>query len=126
MKIDRIDHIVLTVANMAATIEFYTEILGMELVVFGNNRKALSFGRQKINLHPKGNEFEPKASAPTCGSADICLVSATAIEEVQAELIGKGVKIIEGIVERTGATGKIRSLYLRDPDGNLIEISDYA
>jgi catechol 2,3-dioxygenase-like lactoylglutathione lyase family enzyme len=126
MKIDHIDHIVLTVANMAATIEFYTEILGMELVVFGDNRKALSFGRQKINLHPKGREFDPKASAPTCGSADICLISTTDIEEVQAELISKGVKIIEGIVERTGATGKIRSVYFRDPDGNLIEISNYA
>jgi len=126
MKIDRIDHIVLTVANMAATIEFYTEILGMELVVFVNNRKALSFGRQKINLHQKGKEFEPKASAPTCGSADICLISTTAIEEVKAELISKGVQIVEGIVERTGAMGKIRSLYLRDPDGNLIEISNYA
>ncbi len=125
MKIERIDHIVLTVKDLNKTINFYTEILGMECITFGENRRALSFGNQKINLHEKGKEFEPKAKAPTCGSADICFITGTKIETVKSELEKKGVKIIEGIVSRTGAIGKIRSIYLRDPDGNLIEISNY-
>jgi len=125
MKIERIDHIVLTVQNIDKTIQFYTDILGMNLIVFGDNRKALTFGNQKINLHEKGKEFEPKASAPTCGSADICFIVSTEIDIIKKELEAKNIKIVEGIVLRTGAIGKIRSIYLRDPDKNLIEISNY-
>jgi len=125
MKIERFDHIVLTVKKVDKTVQFYTDILGMNAVTFGDNRKALTFGNQKINLHEKGKEFEPKAKAPTCGSADICLIASTNIETIKNELEAKGVEIIEGIVSRTGAIGNIRSIYLRDPDENLIEISNY-
>ncbi|PKF75732.1 VOC family protein [Chryseobacterium sp. PMSZPI] len=125
MKVKNIDHLVLTVANIDQTIEFYTQIMGFEAVTFGDNRKALTFGNQKINLHQKGNEFEPKASSPTCGSADLCFIVQTDIHEVVEELKQKNIKIIEGIVDRTGALGKIKSVYFRDPDQNLIEVSNY-
>jgi len=125
MEIDRFDHIVLTVKDIDQTTRFYTEVLGMEQVTFGDNRKALTFGNQKINLHEQNNEFEPKAKFPTCGSADICFISKTDIESVKLEIEQKGINILEGIVQRTGAIGKLRSIYLRDPDGNLIEISSY-
>jgi len=125
MQIQNIDHIVLTVANIEKTIEFYTRILGFQLVTFGDNRKALTFGNQKINLHQKGHEFEPKAKHPTAGSADLCFISATDIHNVLEELKQKNIEIIEGIVDRTGALGKIKSVYFRDPDQNLIEISNY-
>lgn len=125
MKIKNIDHLVLTVADIEKTVDFYTSILGFEVVVFGENRKALTFGNQKINLHQKGKEFEPKAEYPTCGSADLCFISETDIHEVLQELKKKNIDIIEGIVERTGALGKIQSVYFRDPDKNLIEISNY-
>ncbi|WP_394666109.1 VOC family protein [uncultured Chryseobacterium sp.] len=125
MKIKSIDHLVLTVADIEKTVDFYTSILGFEVVVFGENRKALTFGNQKINLHQKGKEFEPKAEYPTCGSADLCFISETDIHEVLQELKEKNIEIIEGIVERTGALGKIQSVYFRDPDLNLIEISNY-
>lgn len=125
INIARIDHLVLTVKNIDATIRFYTEILGMDVVTFGDNRKALTFGQQKINLHEKGKEFEPKAHRPTCGSADICLITETDMVTVQSFLAGKGVIVEEGIVKRTGAVGHIQSLYIRDPDNNLIEISCY-
>ncbi|MBT2619177.1 VOC family protein [Chryseobacterium sp. ISL-6] len=125
MEIKNIDHIVLTVANIDKTIGFYTHILGFEVVTFGDNRKALTFGNQKINLHQKGKEFEPKAEHPTPGSADLCFIAATDINEVLKELQHKNIEIIEGIVERTGAMGKIRSIYFRDPDMNLIEVSNY-
>ncbi len=125
MKIDRIDHIILTVDSIDATIKFYTEILGMKLIIFGENRKALLFGNQKINLHEKGKEFEPKAGTPTCGSVDLCFITSTNIEEVKSELEDKGIKIIKGIVNRTGASGVILSIYFRDPDKNLIEVSNY-
>lgn len=125
MKIKNIDHIVLTVADIDKTIEFYTNILGFEVVTFGDNRKALTFGNQKINLHQKGKEFEPKAEYPTSGSADLCFISETDIYEVLEELKQKNIEIIEGIVGRTGALGKIKSVYFRDPDLNLIEISNY-
>ncbi|WP_343664896.1 VOC family protein [Chryseobacterium mucoviscidosis] len=125
MKIKNIDHLVLTVADIEKTVDFYTSILGFEVVVFGENRKALTFGNQKINLHQKGKEFEPKAEYPTCGSADLCFISETDIHEVLQELKEKNIEIIEGIVERTGALGKIQSVYFRDPDLNLIEISNY-
>ncbi|MDO3426537.1 VOC family protein [Chryseobacterium sp. APV1] len=126
MKIKSIDHLVLTVADIEKTVDFYTSILGFEVVVFGENRKALTFGNQKINLHQKGKEFEPKAKHPTCGSADLCFISETNIHEVLQELKEKNIEIIEGIVERTGALGKIESVYFRDPDLNLIEISNYS
>ncbi|MDN4012791.1 VOC family protein [Chryseobacterium gambrini] len=125
MKIKNIDHLVLTVADIEKTVDFYTSILGFEVVTFGENRKALTFGNQKINLHQKGKEFEPKAEHPTCGSADLCFISETDIHEVLQELKEKNIKIIEGIVERTGALGKIQSVYFRDPDLNLIEVSNY-
>lgn len=125
MQIQNIDHIVLTVADIEKTIEFYTHILGFQVVTFGNNRKALTFGNQKINLHQKGREFEPKAEHPTAGSADLCFISTTDIHNVLEELKQKNIEIIEGIVDRTGALGKIKSVYFRDPDQNLIEISNY-
>jgi len=126
MTIDHIDHIVLTVKNIEKTIQFYTEISGMKAVSFSAGRKALTFGNQKINLHEKGNEFEPKANFPTSGSSDLCFIISSKIESVKIELENKGVTIVEGIVERTGATGKIQSIYLRDPDKNLIELSSYS
>ncbi|KFF24352.1 VOC family protein [Chryseobacterium vrystaatense] len=125
MEIQNIDHIVLTVADIDATVEFYTQILGFQAITFGEGRKALTFGNQKINLHHKGHEFEPKAEKPTCGSADLCFIAKTDINEVMQELKQKNIPIIEGIVERTGAMGKIRSVYFRDPDMNLIEVSNY-
>lgn len=125
MKIKNIDHIVLTVANIDNTISFYTNILGFEVMTFGDNRKALTFGNQKINLHKKGKEFEPKAEHPTSGSADLCFIAETDIEEVLKELKLNHIEIIEAIVERTGAVGKIKSVYFRDPDLNLIEVSNY-
>ena len=125
MRIDRLDHLVLTVADIDATVDFYTGVLGMTAVTFGAGRTALAFGRSKINLHRAGHEFEPKAARPTPGSADLCLISAGPLEQVIAELAGHGVPIEEGPVERTGATGPILSVYFRDPDQNLIEVSTY-
>ena len=126
MQIDRLDHLVLTVASIAKTSDFYHRVLGMEVVTFGEGRKALSFGSQKINLHAQGKEFEPKAAAPTPGSADICLIASTPLAKVVAHLQSCGVSILEGPVRRTGATGPITSVYFRDPDSNLIEVSNYA
>ncbi|KPH14565.1 VOC family protein [Chryseobacterium sp. ERMR1:04] len=125
MEIHHLDHLVLTVADIEKTVEFYTHILGFQVVTFGDNRKALTFGNQKINLHQKGHEFEPKAQHPTSGSADLCFISVTDIHDVLKELKQKNIEIIEGIVDRTGALGKIRSIYFRDPDENLIEVSNY-
>jgi catechol 2,3-dioxygenase-like lactoylglutathione lyase family enzyme len=122
--IDHLDHLVLTVANIDATVAFYTSALGMELVTF-DGRKALRFGEQKINLHQAGNEFEPKAAHPTPGSADLCFITKTSLEDAISHLISKGYAIELGPVERTGAVGRMRSIYLRDPDSNLIEISNY-
>ena len=126
INIDRLDHLVLTVANIDRTCMFYSDVLGFEIVTFKGNRKALAFGRQKINLHRAGHEFEPKAKAPTMGSGDLCFIAKTPLGDVMAHLAEKGVAIEEGPVERTGATGSIRSVYVRDPDGNLIEISNYV
>jgi catechol 2,3-dioxygenase-like lactoylglutathione lyase family enzyme len=126
MRIDRLDHLVLTVADVEATCAFYRDVLGMTVVTFGAGRRALAFGRQKINLHETGREIDPKAQRPTPGSADLCLVAATALETVIAELVAHGVAIVEGPVPRTGATGPIRSVYIRDPDANLVEIATYV
>lgn len=125
MKIDALDHLVLTVADVGASCAFYTRVLGMEEITFGEGRKALAFGAQKINLHARGHEFEPKALRPTPGSADLCLLTALPMAEVAGHLRREQVAIEAGPVVRTGARGPIESVYLRDPDGNLIEISRY-
>jgi len=125
MKVDRLDHLVLTVKNISATCEFYSQVLGMKVITFGDNRKALAFGSQKINLHEAGREVEPKARRPTPGSADLCFITPVPLKEVSEHLGRCGAKIIEGPVKRTGAQGPIESIYLRDPDENLIEISNY-
>ena len=124
VNIKQLDHLVLTVKNIDATCRFYADTLGMEVITFGESRKALRFGMQKINLHQLGNEFEPRAAAPASGSADLCFLSDTPLEDIITELQQAGIAILEGPVKRTGASGPIRSIYLRDPDGNLIEISN--
>jgi catechol 2,3-dioxygenase-like lactoylglutathione lyase family enzyme len=126
MKVERIDHFVLTVCDIEVTCGFYSRILGMEVEVFGDGRKALRFGEQKINLHEAGNEFEPKAREPTPGSADFCLITEVPLEHVAEHLASCRVEIIEGPVERTGAMGPMESVYFRDPDGNLVEVSSYS
>lgn len=125
MIINRLDHLVLTVTDIDRTCEFYGRVLGMDVASFGTGRVALQFGRQKINLHQVGREFEPKAHRPTAGSGDLCFISDNSLEEVIAHLEHTGVAIEEGPVSRTGATGPIRSVYFRDPDLNLIEVSIY-
>jgi catechol 2,3-dioxygenase-like lactoylglutathione lyase family enzyme len=125
VTIDRIDHIVLTVRDIAATCAFYERVLGMTTVTFAGGRKALSFGRQKINLHQAGREFEPKARTPVAGSGDFCLIATTPLDAVIAHLKACGVAVEEGPVPKTGATGPIRSVYFRDPDGNLVEVANY-
>jgi catechol 2,3-dioxygenase-like lactoylglutathione lyase family enzyme len=126
VRIDRLDHLVLTVADVDRTVGFYQRVLGMQPVTFGDGRRALAFGSSKINLHQAGGEFEPKAARPTPGSADVCLISADPLADVCDHLAAEGVAIEEGPVTRTGATGPIQSVYIRDPDGNLIEISNYT
>jgi len=113
------------VNDIEATCSFYKRVLGMKVVVFGGGRKALSFGAQKINLHQKGKEYEPKALKPTPGSGDLCFITSVPMSEVIAHLTSCGIEIIEGPVRRTGATGPIISVYFRDPDLNLIEVSNY-
>lgn len=124
MRIDSLDHLVLTVADVAASCAFYQRVLGMEVVTFGAGRKALAFGAQKINLHQSGREFEPKARRPTPGSADLCFLTSVPLAQVQAHLTACGVAVSEGPVQRTGAQGPILSVYFRDPDLNLIEVSN--
>jgi catechol 2,3-dioxygenase-like lactoylglutathione lyase family enzyme len=121
--ISSLDHLVLTVRDLDATVRFYVEALGMELREFGEGRKALHFGSQKINLHLGGHEFEPKAAQPTPGSGDLCFLTERPLAEISERLESRGYRIIEGPVARTGATGPIRSIYTRDPDGNLVEIA---
>ncbi|MEJ2456489.1 MAG: VOC family protein [Candidatus Thiodiazotropha sp.] len=124
MYIDRLDHLVLTVHNIEASCDFYTRVLGMRVVTFAGGRKALAFGRQKINLHQQGQEFEPKARQATPGSCDLCFITETPLDEVIAHLATCDVDIEQGPIRRTGAEGPILSVYLRDPDGNLLEISN--
>jgi catechol 2,3-dioxygenase-like lactoylglutathione lyase family enzyme len=124
MKIERLDHLVLTVADIDRTCTFYGRVLGFEVVTFRGGRRALVFGQQKLNLHQAGHEFEPKARHPTAGSADLCFIASTPLERIMAELRDRGVPIEEGPVERTGALGPIRSVYIRDPDQNLIELAN--
>lgn len=124
MKISHLDHLVLTVADIENTCNFYQTVLGFEVIRFKGDRKALKFGHQKINLHQLGKEFEPKALQPTPGSADLCFISDTPISEVVGHLDQLNIQIEEGPVERTGAMHPILSVYIRDPDQNLIEISN--
>ncbi|MDI3453668.1 VOC family protein [Acinetobacter sp. V89_4] len=124
MKISHLDHLVLTVSNIETTCNFYQTVLRFEIITFKGDRKALQFGNQKINLHQQGNEFEPKALQPTPGSADLCFISETPISEVIAHLNQLNIQIEEGPVERTGTMHPILSVYIRDPDQNLIEISN--
>ncbi|MGB3423444.1 MAG: VOC family protein [Castellaniella sp.] len=125
MHIDRLDHLVLTVKDVAASCGFYARVLGMEVITFGEGRKALAFGRQKINLHQQGKEIEPKAAVALPGTADLCLITTETPQAVLAHLRACGVPVLDGPVPRTGATGKITSVYFRDPDENLIEVSSY-
>jgi catechol 2,3-dioxygenase-like lactoylglutathione lyase family enzyme len=125
MKVDRIDHIVLTVTSIDATCQFYAKTLGMEIANFGQGRKALLFGKQKFNLHEAGKELEPKAAKPTPGVIDICLITDTPIKDVVNRLSSVGVPVLAGPIERTGATGPIVSVYFRDPDQNVIEVANY-
>lgn len=123
-RLEALDHLVLTVADVTATCDFYRRVLGCEIVTFGEGRKAVAFGRQKINLHQAGRELEPKAQRPTPGSGDLCFLTSTPIAEVARHLKDCGVVVLEGPIERTGATGPILSVYLRDPDGNLVEVAN--
>jgi catechol 2,3-dioxygenase-like lactoylglutathione lyase family enzyme len=125
ITIDRIDHIVITAFDLERTIDFYSRVLGMEPITFAGGRRGLAFGRQKINLHQSGREFEPKALKPVPGSMDLCFITETPLEEVVAELKSNGVAIADGPVAKTGALGPMMSVYFRDPDGNLIEVSNY-
>ena len=125
MKIENIDHFVLTVKNIETTCEFYSKVLGMEVVIFNQGRVALKFGNHKLNLHEFGKEIEPKAIAPTPGSADFCLITRDSLSSVIEHLRICQVEIIEKLVSRTGAVGEVTSIYIRDPDLNLVEISSY-
>jgi catechol 2,3-dioxygenase-like lactoylglutathione lyase family enzyme len=125
IAIDRIDHIVLTAFDVQRTLDFYSKVLGMEPITFAGGRRGLAFGRQKINLHQAGREFEPKALKPVPGALDLCFITQTPLEEVMTQLREHGVAIAEGPVPKTGALGPMTSVYFRDPDGNLIEVSNY-
>lgn len=124
MKLSRLDHFVLTVNNIEETISFYVSVMGMKKEVFAEGRVALKYGDQKINLHEFGNESEPKAHTPTPGSADLCFITKTPLNEAMSHVKNCGVEIVEGPVERTGAKGLILSFYFRDPDNNLIEVAN--
>ncbi len=124
MKVQRIDHVVLTVANIERTVAFYERVLGMTAVSFGAGRRALACGDQKLNLHQAGREFEPKALRPTPGAIDVCFTTDMPLDRVAAHLRSESVAIEHGPVDKIGARGALRSLYFRDPDGNLIEVSN--
>jgi catechol 2,3-dioxygenase-like lactoylglutathione lyase family enzyme len=125
MRINHLDHLVLTVKDIKASVSFYTHVLGMAETTFAGGRTALLFGPSKINLHQAGHEFEPKAAVPTPGSADLCLIVDDDLDSVQAQLAAAGVAVEDGPVTRTGAAGEMMSVYIRDPDQNLIELSNY-
>ncbi|HEX3472502.1 MAG TPA: VOC family protein [Silvibacterium sp.] len=122
--LDQLDHLVLTVASIDAAVDFYTEVLGMDPVII-DGRKSLTFGTQTIKLHQRGHEISPKAAHPTPGSADLCFVTSTPLDEVIRYVTELRVHIEAGPVERDGAMGKVRSVYFRDPDRNLIEVANY-
>jgi catechol 2,3-dioxygenase-like lactoylglutathione lyase family enzyme len=124
-RIDRLDHLVLTVKDIEESCRFYSRVLGMTVETLGEGRKALRFGNQKFNLHQAGREFEPKAQKPMPGALDVCLITKTPLADVIAHLNELKIEIERGPIQRTGATGPIMSVYLRDPDLNLIEISNY-
>jgi len=126
IAVDRIDHLVLTVFDIDRTLDFYRRVLGMEPITFAGGRRGLAFGRQKLNLRQAGREFEPKALKPTPGSIDLCFATETPLDEVIAHLEACGVAIAEGPVRKTGALGPMMSVYFRDPDGNLVEVSNYS
>ena len=125
ITINRLDHLVLTVKDINKTVEFYNKVLGMQKEIFKDSRIALKYGNQKINLHELGHEFEPKAFNVKEGSSDLCFIIDIPVEDAKTYIESLGIEIIEGIVKRTGATGEIHSLYIRDPDMNLIELSNY-
>lgn len=122
--IDHLDHLVLTTVDVEACKDFYVRVLGMRLDTFGAGRLAFCFGDQKINVHVRGQEFEPKAHLPVPGALDLCFIASVDLEQVIAHLQAQAWPIVEGPIQRTGATGPIRSVYVRDPDLNLIEISE--
>jgi catechol 2,3-dioxygenase-like lactoylglutathione lyase family enzyme len=124
MRVLRIDHVVLTVADLETTIAFYQRVLGMTAVSFGEGRRGLAFGDQKLNLHQAGREFEPKARKPTPGAIDLCFTTDVPLEEVAAHLRRHSIEIEHGPVDKVGARRALRSLYFRDPDGNLIEVAN--
>ena len=124
MTLEKLDHLVLPVSDIDTIATFYTTYLGMEKRIFGDDRVALHFGDQKINLHPAGWDYEPKARVSIAGSADLCFIVSERVESLHTKLVQSGVEVIERPVERTGATGRLRSIYIRDPDGNLIELSN--
>ena len=126
MKLSRLDHLVLTVRDLDATVEFYVSVLGMVVETFAEGWLALKFGNQKINLHLHGHEFEPRAAHPLPGSADLCFLTETELSEAMQQVRDRGVEILQGPVARTGANGPILSFYFRDPDGNLIEVANPA
>lgn len=123
MKVKELDHLVLTANDIDKTIKFYTTVFGMELVSFEDGRKSLRFSKQKINLHKAGQEISPHAKHPLPGSADLCFISDTSMEQIIEHLNSCEISILEGPVKRTGATGLLLSIYIQDPDGNLLEIS---
>ncbi|HKY49767.1 MAG TPA: VOC family protein [Candidatus Limnocylindria bacterium] len=124
MRVSRIDHVVLTVADLDRTLSFYQRVLGMTPVTFGEGRRALAFGDQKLNLHQAGREFEPRARRPTPGAVDICFTTDVPLDEVAAHLRAENVDIELGPVAKIGARTALRSLYFRDPDGNLVEVAN--
>lgn len=121
-----LDHLVLTVEELEATLDFYTRVMGMSVRAFEGGRLALRFGSQKINLHEAGREFEPHARRPLPGSADLCFVTEASPEDWLGHLAASGVEVVEGPVRRLGALGPMTSVYFRDPDGNLIEVASYS
>lgn len=124
MDIHALDHLVLTVRDIGRSCDFYSDVLGMEIRTTGGNRKAIHFGNSKINLHQQGAEFRPHAQVPTPGSADLCFITKMPISLIVARLQELKIDLVEGPVERIGATGDLFSIYFRDPDGNLLEVAN--